>query len=58
MRSDQLKPKKRIIRWTDKEWDKLAELVHAMRLNSPDSIATLANRAQQQFPEDRQRPVS
>ena len=56
MRSDQLKAKRSVIRWTDEEWDRLAELVHAMRKNSPDSIATLANRAQQQFPEDRRRP--
>jgi len=51
-----LKPRKSVIRWTEEEWDKLAELVHAMRRNSPDAIATLANRAQKQFPKDRQRP--
>ena len=27
-----------------------------MRRNTPDSIASLANRAQKQFPKDRQRP--
>ncbi len=56
MRVDQLAPKKTVIRWSDAEWDMLAELVNAMRRNSPDSIATLANRAQKQFPRDRQRP--
>lgn len=56
MRSEQLRPKKTVIRWTEEEWDRLAGLVHPMRRNSPDSIATLANRAQRQFPKDRQRP--
>jgi len=52
----QLKSNRTVVRWTEEEWDRLAELVHAMRRNSPDSIATLANRAQKQFPQDRQRP--
>ncbi len=51
-----LRPKKNVVRWTEEEWDALAKLVHAMRRNSPDAIATLANRAQKQFPKDRQRP--
>lgn len=56
MQLTQLRPKKSVVRWTEEEWDKLADLVHPMRRNSPDSIATLANRAQKQFPKDRQRP--
>lgn len=56
MRAEQLVPRKTVIRWTEEEWDRLAGLVHSMRRNSPDSIATLANRAQKQFPKDRQRP--
>ena len=56
MRVEQLKPKKTVIRWTEEEWDRLAQLVQAMRRNSPDSIASLANRAQKQFPKERQRP--
>ena len=56
MCAEQLKPKT-AIRWTEQEWDKLAELVFAMRRNTPeDSIAAMANRAQKQFPKDRQRP--
>lgn len=54
----QLKSNRTVVRWTEEEWDKLADLVHTMRRNSPDSIATLANRAQKQFPKDRQRPGS
>lgn len=56
MQPHQLRPRRAVVRWTEDEWDKLAELVHAMRRNSPDSIATLANRAQKQFPKERQRP--
>lgn len=56
MKTDKAKPRKTVIRWTEEEWDKLAELVLAMRRNSPDAIATLANRAQKQFPKTRQRP--
>jgi len=52
----QLESKRTVVRWTEEEWDRLAELVHPMRRNSPDSIATLANRAPKQFPQDRQRP--
>ncbi len=48
--------KKPVIRWTEEEWDKLADLVGSMRKNSPDSIASMANRAQAQFPKTRQRP--
>ena len=56
MQPDQLKARKSVVRWNEEEWDRLAELVHSMRKNSPDSIASLANRAQKQFPKDRQRP--
>lgn len=57
MRSEQMRPKKTVIRWDDQEWDRLAELVYSMRRNTPeDSIASMANRAQRQFPKDRQRP--
>ncbi len=45
-----------VIRWSDEEWDDLADKVCTSRKNSPDSIATLANRLQKQFPKDRQRP--
>ncbi len=45
-----------VIRWTEEEWDKLADKVCASRKNSPDSIVTLANRLQKQFPLARQRP--
>jgi hypothetical protein len=50
------KTKKTVIRWTDEEWDKLADAVCRTRKNSPDSIASIANRLQKQFPKDRQRP--
>jgi hypothetical protein len=56
MRPEQLKPRRTAVRWNEKEWDDLADLVHSMRRNSPDSITTLANRAQKQFPKERQRP--
>jgi hypothetical protein len=46
------------VTWDEKEWDKLAALVYTMRRKSPESIATLANRAQKQFPQDRRRPGS
>lgn len=56
MQIDQLKPKKAVIRWTEDEWDRLADGVCKTRKNSPDSIASIANRLQRQFPRDRQRP--
>ena len=56
MHPEPLKAKKPVVRWSEEEWDKLAEIVCPMRKNYPDSIATLANRAQKQFPQDRQRP--
>ena len=57
MQTEQVKPKKAVIRWDENEWDKLFELVYAMRRNTPeDSISSMANRAQKQFPKDRQRP--
>ena len=37
MRPDQSRPRKSVVRSEEEEWDKLAELVHAMRRNSPDS---------------------
>jgi len=46
---------KKLIRWTEQEWDTLAETVVAMRHNSFDSLMMLAKRAQQQLPKDRQR---
>jgi len=56
MQIDQLTPKKAVIRWTEDEWDRLADGVCKTRKNSPDSIASIANRLQKQFPRDRQRP--
>ncbi len=48
--------KKPVIRWTEAEWDDLADKVCKSRKNSPDSIVSIANRLQKQFPHDRQRP--
>lgn len=55
MESEAVRPR---IYWDEKEWDRLAALVYTMRRKSPESIATLANRAQKQFPQGRQRPGS
>lgn len=46
------------IKWTDEEWDRLADFVFSMRLNNPEAaISNLYSRAIEQFPEDRRRPL-
>jgi polyhydroxyalkanoate synthesis regulator phasin len=47
------------VRWTDEEWDRLAELVWRGRKKDPaESIIVLVEKAQSQFPVDRRRKVN
>jgi hypothetical protein len=52
-------PDRGMTRWTDEEWDKLAELVWRGRKNDPaESILTLVEKAQSQFPVERRRTIN
>jgi len=47
------------IRWTDEEWDKLADLIWTMRRKDPNPpLLQLINRAQMQLPEGRRRNIN
>lgn len=47
-----------MIIWTDEEWNALTTQVWLMRKNNPgDSLVSIINRAQQQFPKERRRFV-
>lgn len=49
---------KKTIRWTDDEWDRLAQQVWVMRKNNPaEFLPTLVRRAQESWPADRRRDI-
>jgi hypothetical protein len=51
--------RRKIIRWTDEEWDQLAQLVWRMRKNDPGAtLVSLSQRAIEQFPRARQRDIT